>query len=122
MPHLKYPILLMLVISVLVACKSTGPIKDDLTSEEIAQKINPGDQIRFVTKSGDHSTMIVTSVSNGLVTGEENQYRLEDIESIEVIKVNRKETAGLVTGLALGIGFAILLDVLIEAVVKGLIF
>ena len=119
MPHLKYPILLMLVISVLVACKSTGPIQDDLTSEEIAQKINPGDQIRFVTKSGEHSTMIVTSVSNGLVTGEENQYRLEDIE---IIEVNRNETAGSLTGLALGIGFAILLDVLIEAVVKGLIF
>ena len=97
--------LLFLIIPFTAACTTMQPMEENLTNEEILNEIQPGNEIRIVTKTGDQHLITVSSVSEEYIIGEEEQFKREDIESIEI---KRLTAAGTAAGLGVGIGIGAL--------------
>jgi hypothetical protein len=114
MQHAKYLSMSVLVIFTLSACTTMQPVKESSTTEEIINEIVPGTEILLVTDAGDKRYITVSSISEGYIFSEDESYKLEDIEIIEVTRLNTTGKAVAVVG---GIGLALLMQYLIAAIV-----
>jgi len=114
--QIKYLSISMLICLVLAACTTMQPVKENSTTEEILNEIKPGDEIRLVTKTGEQHLITVSSISDGYIFGEEEQFKLEDIEVIEIKRLN---AAGNVAAAGVAIGVTVLVQALIMAIILG---
>jgi hypothetical protein len=107
----------VLVFFTLSACTTMQPVEENASTEAIVKEIKPGDEILLVTKSGDKRYITVSSISEGYIFSVEESYNIEDIEITEVRRLDVGETAGQSIAVVGGIGFALLFQFLITALV-----
>mgnify|MGYP003640618278 FL=1 len=122
MQHAKYLLVSVLVIFTLSACTTMQPVKGNSTTEEIVKVLKPGYEVRLVTKSGIEHYTKVTSISDGYVFSNEESFNIEDIEIIEITRPVSPPGVDPLTDVVTvvgGIGFALLLQALILALVVG---
>ena len=84
MQHLKFISVLIALCIMLAACTKMQPVTENATTDEIEKEIKPGNQVRLVTKTGNEHFITVSSISEGYIFGEEESFKLDDIEIIEV--------------------------------------
>jgi len=121
--QIKYLSISMLICLALAACTTMQPLTENATNEEIEKEIKPGDEVRLVTKTGNQHFITVSSISEGYIFGEEESFKLDDIEIIEVKKPTAVgQVVGHTAAAGIGIGAAILMQALIMVVILGLAF
>jgi hypothetical protein len=97
MQHLKFISVLMALCIMLSACTTMQPVTEIATTDQIEKEIKPGNQVRLVTKTGNEHFIIVSSISEGYIFGEEESFKLDDIEIIEVKRPTAVGQAGGIT-------------------------
>lgn len=121
--QIKYFPIPILICLVLTACTTMQPVKEDSTTEEVLNEINPGDEILLVTKTGNQHLITVSSISKGYIIGEVESFNLDDIEILEVKKPTAVgQVVGHTAAAGVGIGVAVLMQALIMAILLGLAF
>ena len=106
----------ILLLLTLVACTTMQPLKGDLSKEEIANAIEPGDEINILTKSGGQHLIIVSSITEDIIIGGGKQFKIEDIERIEIKKLSGAGKAG---AAVVGVGVGYLIYAIFFAVVTA---
>lgn len=121
----------VLLIFTLAACTTMQPITGDLTKENITNVVKPGNEIVIFTKTGYQHSIKVSSVTEDYIIGakileeehqylgEEEQFKLEDIERIDTRKPSAAAKVG---GTAAAGGAIILLYAVSYAIVTVFIF
>ena len=113
MRHLQRFSISLLVFLVLNACTTIHPSKDNISNENIGNEIIPGDQIKIISQAGDQRLITVTSISDGYVISKEGRFKLEDIEIMEIKRLNMAGNVAVV-------GAFVFMQALITAIILGL--
>ena len=87
MKRLKYISGLVVLCFLSVACTTMQPVKESTATEEIEREVKPGDEVRLVTKNGEEHVFVFSSISDGYIFGQEESFKLEDIQTLEVKKL-----------------------------------
>ena len=82
----NYVFIALLLCFSLGACTTMQPVTENSTAEEIGKQIQPGDQVRLTTTNGEQHEFVFAYIEDGYIFGEEESYKLEDIETLEVKK------------------------------------
>jgi hypothetical protein len=118
MQHLKFISVLMALCIVLSACTTMQPVTENATTDEIEKEIKPGNQVRLVTKTGNEHFITVSSISEGYIFGEEESFKLDDIE---IIEVKRPTAVGLAVGFTVAAGFVFLMYAFFETLLMAVV-
>ena len=122
MQPVKHLSISMLILFTLIACTTMQPLNDDLTKEEIFNAIEPGDELNILTKTGDQHSITVSVVTEDYIIGGGKQFKIEDVERIEIKKITAAgKAAGATAGVALGVGAAYLYYLFIGAILSAII-
>lgn len=78
-----------LLCFMLAACVTMQPVGENTAAEEIDREIEPGDQVRLVTKNGERHEFVFSSISGEYIFGQEEKFKLEEIETLEVKNLRR---------------------------------
>ena len=90
---------LVLVHVCVNGCTSTIPLNPG-DPQELATRVRPGDTVALVTRGGTRTELVVTAVDATSITGNGVRYPLEDVQSLQVEKVDSAKTGiGAVVGL-----------------------
>jgi hypothetical protein len=95
------------------------PLDSSLSKQEIVDGIDVGDQIEIETKSGEHRSIYVSSISETHIESNGEHFAIEEIEIIAVRKTNAAEE---VAAVGAGIAVGVLFQALIMALILGLAF
>ena len=108
--------ILILGFFTLVACTTMQPLEENLSKEEIFNAIEPGDEINLVTKTGDQHLITVSVVTEDIIIGGGKQFKIEDIEQIEIKKLTAAgKTGAVVVGVGLGYLYYLFIGAIIAA-------
>ncbi len=117
MQPIKHLSISMLILFTLIACTTMQPLNEDLTKEEIFNAIEPGDELNILTKTGDQHSITVSVVTEDYIIGGGKQFKIEDVERIEIKKISSAGTAaGTVGGVVVGVGLVYLYYLIIAAI------
>jgi len=98
----------LLILAVAAGCTTLHKVP--LEPEKITSELKRGDQVRVLTKDGDESEFVLTSVSPDKLTGESQSVEVKDIAKVEKREISVFRSAGAVGGslLAFWGGFIVL--------------
>jgi len=113
MQPVKHLSISMLILFTLIACTTMQPLNEDLTKEEIFNAIEPGDELNILTKTGDQHSITVSVVTEDYIIGGGKQFKIEDVERIEIKKISSAGKVGVVVG---GVGLVYLYYLIIGAI------
>ena len=106
---------LALVYALVSGCTTMVPISPG-DPQELATKVQPGDTVALVTRGGTRAELVVTAVDATSITGNGVRYPLDDLQSLEVQKVDRTKTGIGALGIALIVGAVLLLVFMLSSI------
>jgi len=120
MQYLKFISVLMALCIMLSACTTMQPVTENATTDEIEKEIKPGNQVRLVTTTDNEHFITVSSISEGYIFGEEESFKLDDIEIIEVKRPTAVGKAvGYTAAFTIGAGIAFLMYAIFTSLLLG---
>ena len=94
-------LVLALVCGCVTGC-SMAPINPG-DSQEVAERVHPGDTVALVSRAGARTEVLVSAVDRTSITGNGVQYPLDELQSVEVQKLD---------GGKVGVGALVVLSIL----------
>ncbi len=82
---------LALIYACVSGCASTIPINPG-DPQELATRVRPGDNVALVTRGGTRAEFVVTAVDGTSITGNGTRYPLDELQSLQVEKVDPAKT------------------------------
>ncbi len=91
-------IFLILFFFILSGCSSMKPLDEGLSSAEIVEKINPGDEIIIHTTDNEKHLIVVDSITEKQIIGSGKSFEYQNISEIKKEGVDVLKTTGAVLG------------------------
>ncbi len=92
----KYYIIPLLLC--FLGCSTFKPIEGDVSYSSIVSQLSPVDEIEVFTQGGEKIEMEVEAITQSEIIGGNVAVQIENIKSIKLKKISKKNTAAAYTG------------------------